>query len=58
MKDRRCLFNDCGGEKELSPCCLDCPEKECPERCELTSDTYCIWVTKDDQPNKGITIDG
>lgn len=58
MKDRRCMFNDCGGEKELSHCCLDCPEKECPERCSYTSDTYCIWVTKDGQPNKGITIDG
>ena len=58
MKDRRCLFNDCGGEKELSPCCLDCPEKECPERCDLTSDTSCIWVMKSGQPNTGITIDG
>ena len=58
MKDRRCLFNDCGGEKELSPCCLDCPEEECPERCELTSDTSCIWVMKNGQPNTGITIDG
>ena len=58
MKDRRCMFNDCGGEKELSPCCLDCPETNCPERCDCSSDVFCIWVVKDGKTNKGITIDG
>ena len=43
----KCYFNDCAGEGRLAMCCLDCPEKECPERCPYTSRTSCIWLTED-----------
>ena len=42
----KCYFNECAGEKKLSPCCLDCDEKECPERCPFEDRTSCIWLTE------------
>lgn len=42
----RCYFNECAGEHTLSPCCHDCPETECPERCPFKDRTACIWLTE------------
>lgn len=42
----KCYFNECAGEHVLSPCCLDCDEKQCPERCPFKNRTSCIWQTE------------
>lgn len=51
----KCYFNDCAGEGRLSPCCLDCPEESCPERCSFSDRVACIWVTEGkEHETKGI----
>ena len=43
----KCYFNECDAGHRLSPCCHDCPETECPERCPFKDRTHCIWLTED-----------
>ena len=46
---RRCVLNDCNcNSLEPAPCCLDCPERRrCPDRCPVTSTTFCVGVVDD-----------
>ena len=43
----KCYFNDCCGDDRLAPCCHDCQEKDCPERCPFENRSACIWLTED-----------
>lgn len=45
---RICYINDCTGFVDVTPCCLDCPEKEtCPDRCSRKESTYCVGVMRE-----------
>ena len=52
---KSCLMNKCCGDDIKAPCCLDCPNIDCPERCTKTSATHCVAVMeeKHDARRKG-----
>lgn len=41
-----CVVNDCAGEGNISPCCWDCKDDLCPERCRKTSRDTCVGYSK------------
>lgn len=44
---RRCVINDCTGFKTIAPCCLDCVEHDCPDRCVKTDTTFCVGLIEE-----------
>ncbi len=46
---RRCVINDCCGDDILAPCCKDCDNIDCPDRCPKADDEYCANEVNDDK---------
>ena len=52
---RMCLINDCTGFVGVTPCCLDCAERQrCPDRCPRTETTFCVGVIDDKDTSRTI----
>ena len=44
---RVCPINDCTGDDVPAPCCLDCANTDCPERCYKQEAKDCIFAMND-----------